>query len=100
MTSASIAVASSWSYGIALLFYVAFAVRIALGWTRSARSVRLAAAVVATIVWAGACILASNAPTALTFLLVNVAEALRYAAWFAFIATLMRGPEAELATRS
>ncbi|HEY5861806.1 MAG TPA: XrtA/PEP-CTERM system histidine kinase PrsK, partial [Casimicrobiaceae bacterium] len=49
--------------------------------------------------WAGACIVASNAPTAPTFLLVNVADALRYAAWFAFIATLMRGSEAELATR-
>ncbi|HET9046236.1 MAG TPA: XrtA/PEP-CTERM system histidine kinase PrsK [Casimicrobiaceae bacterium] len=91
MTSASIAQASTWSYGIALLFYTAFAARIALGWTRSARAVRLAVAVVATIPWAAACILAANIPTARAFFLVNLADALRYGAWFVFLAMLMRG---------
>jgi putative PEP-CTERM system histidine kinase len=91
VTAASIALASSWSYGVTLLFYAAFAARMALGLKRSPHALRLAAAVVATLLWAGACILASNTPSARSFLLLNLADALRYAAWFAFVGMLMRG---------
>ncbi len=99
MTSATLPIASSWSYGIALAFYAAFAVRIALGWSQSARAVRLAGAVVATIVWAAACIYTSNAPSGKAFFLVNLADALRYWAWFGFVAVLLAGGDPRASAR-
>jgi len=94
MTASSLAMASVWSYGIAAAFYAVFALRIALGWKRSTRAVLLAAAVVATSLWAFTCILAASAPSGPIFFAVTIADALRYGTWFAFLAALMRGAEA------
>jgi putative PEP-CTERM system histidine kinase len=94
MTPGSIATASTWSYGLAVAFYAAFALRIALGWSHSPGAVRLAGAVVATMAWALACIYAANVPSPSAFLAVSVADAARYALWFVFLALLMRGAPA------
>ena len=92
----------SWSYGLAAVGLLAFALRMALGWRAAARlrccSRRRSSR---PSCGRGACILAvARADRADVSCCVNVADALRYALWFAFIATLLRGPEAELATRS
>ena len=91
MTGTSIATASAWSYGLALGLYSAFGIRMALGWQRSPRALLLAAAIAATMLWAAACIVAGIDTTRNTFLAVLVADALRYGAWFAFVAHLLRG---------
>ena len=89
MTSSSFATAASWSYGVAAVFYAAFSLRIALGWTRSSRAVLLSAAVVATVAWAGACVLTANVLTPRTVLILSVTDTLRYAAWFGFLGLLL-----------
>ena len=91
MTGSSLSTAATWSYGLTVALYGAFALRIALGWVSSPRALRLAAAVVATVIWAAACVVAANLATSRSFLAVNVSDALRYAAWFAFMAYLLRG---------
>src|SRR5439155_12920796 len=83
--------AAVWSYGFALAFYAGLAVRMALGWKRSPRAAALIFAVLATAGWAAACIFFGTAPNEKTLLATNVADMLRYAGWFGFIASVLHG---------
>ena len=85
MTATSLATATVWSYGLALAFYAGLAVRMALGWRRSARAVALILAVLATAAWAAACIFFATAPSVGTLLAASAADMLRYIGWFAFV---------------
>ena len=62
MTGSALATAALWSYGLAAAGYVAFALRLALGWRRSPRATLLLAAVLATALWAVAGMAVGTAP--------------------------------------
>jgi hypothetical protein len=91
MTATSLATAAAWSYGFALVFYAGLAIRMALGWKPSPRAAALIFAVLATTAWAAACIFFGTAPNEKTLLATNVTDMLRYAGWFGFIASVLRG---------
>jgi putative PEP-CTERM system histidine kinase len=91
VTSISLATAGLWSYGVALALYVALAVRMALGWRRSLRAVLLTAAVLATALWAGACMGFAADPTAGGQLAIAASDSLRYGVWYAFVGSLLAG---------
>ena len=84
--------AASWSYGVAVVAYLAFAVRVALGWRRSARAGLLLGVMLATALWAvaGTAVVTWWSPEA--WLVSSIADAVRYAIWFAFLANLLQGP--------
>ena len=90
MTGSTFATATAWSYGLALAGYLAFAVRVAIGARESPRARLLIAALAATALWAGSSLAMGLAASPLTSLAGNLADALRYGAWFAFLACLVR----------
>jgi putative PEP-CTERM system histidine kinase len=91
LNESSFATATAWSYGLALGLYVAFMVRMALGWRKSARAALLLLAIAATAIWAGVSILAGLRFGPVTVLALDAADSLRYGIWFAFVASLLRG---------
>jgi putative PEP-CTERM system histidine kinase len=91
VTESTLATLAAWSYGIALALYLALGVRMALGWSRSLRAALLLSAVLATALWAGACLLLFFDPPRAALVASSVADALRYGLWFAFVASLVAG---------
>lgn len=87
----AIATAAAWSYGLALAGYLAFAIRVGLGWSRSLRAALLLAATLATALWAGAGLLIALQDSPSAWLLAKSADALRYGIWFAFVWSLLEG---------
>jgi putative PEP-CTERM system histidine kinase len=79
------------SYGLAALAYVAFAVRLALGWRRSPRGMLLMAATLATALWAASGIAVVWWPLSLAWPTAIALDALRYAIWFVFLVSLLNG---------
>jgi putative PEP-CTERM system histidine kinase len=82
------------SYGLAMVAYAAFAVRVLAGLRRSLAAVLLVATLVATALWAGAAILVARKAAAPALLLLDGFDLARYALWLAFLAVLMRGAPA------
>jgi len=82
---------ATWSYGLAALGYLAFAIRITVGWRKNLRATFLLCATVATVLWAfgglGSAVW-NSAPSLLTS---NVADVLRYGFWFLFVGSLLQG---------
>lgn len=99
MIGSAFATAAALSYGLALAGYLAFAGWVALGSRRNPRARLLLLALVATAVWAGACLLLIFAPSSWAVLGANAADALRYGAWFAFLWHLLQRSD-ENETRS
>jgi putative PEP-CTERM system histidine kinase len=91
MTASFFATATSWSYGLALAAYIAFAGRMALGWRKSSRASMLMGTILATAVWAGACIVVAVAATPARLAIADAADALRYATWFVLVGSLVYG---------
>lgn len=91
MTGTAFATAALWSYGLAAVGYLAFALRVALGLRRSPRSAWLLAAVLVTALWAGVTMTVALAPTPATFVAADAFGALRYACWFGFLASVLAG---------
>ena len=91
MTRSAFATFAIWSYGLAAVGYLAFAIRIALGWRRSLRAILLLGATLATVVWAlgGVALGVWMSPTAMVA--SSAADAARYAFWFLFIGNLLQG---------
>src|SRR5205085_9796707 len=85
-SSAAVAV---WGYGFALVFYAGLVVRMALGWRRSSRATALIFAVLATAIWAAACIFFATSPSTNALLAISITDMLRYAGWFAFVSTVL-----------
>ena len=91
MTASDLGIAASWSYGLAALGYTAFSIRLAFGWRRSAAATLLIAATTATALWSASTVseILWSIPSAS---LATIAfDAIRYAAWFAFAAYLLKG---------
>lgn len=91
MTGSALATAALWSYGLAAAGFVAFALRLALGWRRSPRATLLLAAVLATAAWAVAGMAVGAGLGAPAWVASNALDAFRYGCWFAFLASLLGG---------
>ena len=78
------------SYGLAAAVYFAFALRVALGSSRSVRARLLFAALVATALWAAASLFMVSSFSHARLAAADAADALRYGAWFAFMWHLLR----------
>ncbi|HEX7328820.1 MAG TPA: XrtA/PEP-CTERM system histidine kinase PrsK [Casimicrobiaceae bacterium] len=89
MTPDSFAVLAASSFGIAAAGYAGFALRAAVGRRRSLRGWLLVAALVVTALWALACLWVALAPDATRLFVSNLLNALRYAAWFVFVGSLL-----------
>jgi putative PEP-CTERM system histidine kinase len=79
------ATATAWSYGAALAAYLAFAIRVAIGSRQSARARLLLAALLATAVWAGLSLAVGLAPSKSGWLAADIADVVRYGAWYVFL---------------
>ncbi len=82
------------SYALALVGYGLFALRVLLGWRRSARAALLAGAVAASALWAAGALLTVEGPTGASLLLMDFGDLARYGLWFAFLGSLLRGSNA------
>ena len=91
MTESAIATAAVWSYGLAAVAYVVFAIRLALGWRRSSRAMLLMAATLATVLWAASGAAVARWPLSAAWPAAIVFDSIRYAIWFVFLATLLQG---------
>jgi putative PEP-CTERM system histidine kinase len=91
LSESTVATFAAWSYGLAAAVYLAFAIRILVGSTPSARAALLLAATVATAVWAAAGMGVALWESPATWLVSHTADALRYATWFLFTYRLLRG---------
>lgn len=94
MTENEIATVAIWSYGVATAVFVAFAVRLSLGWRTGRRAMLLLTAMVATAVWAGTGVVIGWRPGYSAWFAATAADALRYATWFMFLAILLKGDKA------
>ena len=90
MTESDLATVGIWSYGLATVGFVAFAVRLALGWRPGIRAALLLAATVMTGLWAATGVAFSYRPGHALWFALAVADALRYAVWFLFLANLLQ----------
>ncbi|MEO8739673.1 MAG: XrtA/PEP-CTERM system histidine kinase PrsK [Casimicrobiaceae bacterium] len=93
MYESSHATIAAWSYALAAAGYVVFAIRMAFGWRRSVRATLLLGATLATALWAGAGIALALSDSPVAWLASNLADSVRYAVWFVFLASLLRGEE-------
>ena len=91
MNASELAIAAAWSYGLAAAGYAIFAIRLAIGWRRSTRASLLIAATIAMALWAASTVAALLWAFPFAPLTANAFDALRYAAWFAFAAYLLKG---------
>ena len=89
MTASEFATAAAWSYGAAALGYLAFAIRVAFGSLKNPRARLLIAALLVTAVWATACVIFAATGSVSAMRASVIADACRYAAWFAFVGYLM-----------
>ena len=80
---------------MAAVSYAAFAIRLTLGWRGDLRATLLIAATFATALWAASNIVVILWAAPNAWLVANAFDALRYAAWFAFLAYLFKGPTAD-----
>src|SRR5215470_17866329 len=89
MTESTLTTIAAWSYTLAAAAYFAFAIRMAVGWRRSVRATLLLAAVVATGLWAVAGVAVALVGGKSAQYASSATDLLRYAAWFAFLASLL-----------
>lgn len=82
---------AAWSYGLALVGYLAFAVLMALRWRPSLRSALLLAATLVTALWAAAGLAFALSDRLLPWMLLGFCDVLRYGLWFLFVDDLIAG---------
>jgi putative PEP-CTERM system histidine kinase len=90
VTDTALATAGLWSYGLAAAAFVAFALRLVLGWRPSPRAALLLAATLASALWAATGAAYAEWRNAGTWQVSLVCDVLRYALWLAFVASLLR----------
>jgi putative PEP-CTERM system histidine kinase len=81
---------AAWSYGLAVVGYLAFAIRMMFGWRGGIRASLLFAAVLTTMLWAASNFTAVVWPSTTAWLASDVTDTLRYAIWFAFLANVLQ----------
>ena len=82
---------AAWSYGLALVAYLGFALLMALRWRPSIRAALLLAATLVTAVWAAAGLAVALSDRPGLWLLSGVVDVLRYGIWFLFVGDLITG---------
>lgn len=85
MTAGNLLTAAIWSYGVAAAGFLAFALRMALGWRRGTRAALLLSAIIASALWAACEIAGANWPDGASSVAANGLDTLRYALWFGFL---------------
>ena len=88
MTATAISNPAVWSFGLGLLGFALFGLRLALGRKGGLRATLLLAAVVASALWEGASLGYALAPSELWWFAARVADAARIGAWIAFLLAL------------
>lgn len=99
MSESEIATVGIWSYGLATAGFVIFAVRLLVGRRPGRRSALLLAATLATAVWALSGLLVAARPAPALWMVSTATDALRYGAWYAFLASLLAAGVAEAGAR-
>lgn len=92
MTANPLVAIASWSYGLALVAYLALALLMALRWRASVRAGLLLAATLVTAVWAAAGVAVALSDRPAMLLLSNSADVARYGVWFLFVGNLVVRP--------
>jgi putative PEP-CTERM system histidine kinase len=92
VTQEAFATAAGWSYGIAAAGYLLFALRAAIGVKRT-RGTLLLGALAATAAWSAISILRAVDARRFVVLADDLANALRYAFWFAFVGVVLVRPK-------
>jgi putative PEP-CTERM system histidine kinase len=87
----ALANAALWSYGISAAGFGAFAFRLALGWRQNSRAALLLAVIVVSMIWAATGVATILWPSPRTWAASVVCDALRYALWFAFMMSVLKG---------
>ena len=85
MTTSNLLTAAIWSYGLAAAGFLAFALRMAIGWHGGLRAALLLSAIVASALWAASEVTLAIWPSAATWISSNVLDTVRYALWFGFL---------------
>ena len=85
MTASKLLTAAIWSYGLAGAAFLAFALRMALGWRGGPRAALLLSAIIASALWAASEVTVAIWPGVATLIAANGLDALRYALWFGFL---------------
>ncbi|MCC6198355.1 MAG: PEP-CTERM system histidine kinase PrsK [Burkholderiales bacterium] len=91
MTDHDLATIGVWSYGLGAVGYVAFVIRLLLGWRPGVRAGLLLAATIVSAAWACLGVAVSYRPGMNLWVASVFADALRYACWFLFLGALLRG---------
>jgi hypothetical protein len=76
---------AAWSYGLAAVAFVAFAVRLAIGWRGGLRSSVLIATVTLSALWALAASVFAAEGESWAWVATRIADGLRLAGWVAFV---------------
>jgi putative PEP-CTERM system histidine kinase len=100
LTDSNLLTAASWSYGLALAGFVAFALRMALGWQGGLRAMLLLLATGASALWAASELVLEFWPGTVTRVMPGVLDTLRYALWFAFMYCLVETNNSSAASAS
>ncbi len=95
VTESALANAALWTYGLAVAGFGAFALRLALRWRESARATLLLAVTLVSVLWAASGIAVVLWPLSGTWLVSVACDALRYAIWFAFLVSILKGTREE-----
>ena len=90
MTASNLLTAATWSYGVAGAGFLAFALRMALGWRGGPRAALLLSAIIASALWAACEVTVAIWPGVATWIAASGIDALRYALWFGFLYGLVR----------
>ena len=90
MTTTTLSTITAWSYGLAVVGYFAFAIRMMFGWRGGLRASLLLSAAIATTLWAASSFTAVVWPSSAAWLASDVTDTLRYTIWFVFLANLLQ----------
>jgi putative PEP-CTERM system histidine kinase len=100
VTDLPLANAALWSYGLGAAGFGAFALRLALGWRESARATLLLAVTLISMLWAASGVATVLWPSPRTWAAAVVFDTLRYAIWFAFLVSVLKGAPQDRARAS
>ncbi len=89
MTGSNLLTIAIWSYALASASFIAFALRMVLGWRGGARAALVLSAIIASALWAASAVILAIWPSAATTIASNASDAVRYALWFCFLGSLV-----------
>jgi putative PEP-CTERM system histidine kinase len=85
VTASNLLTAAIWSYGAAAAGFLAFALRMALGWRGGPRAALVLSAIISSALWAACEVTVAVWPGVATLIAANGLDAVRYALWLVFL---------------